>query len=89
MSDETPRDSGPRRPDARLSLCAAREAGGGPVAGRYLRGSSRDLLQDESAVLEIEPGEDRPGHGDQVAGRLEATGGGFVLRRPEVLTVAR
>lgn len=89
MSDETPRDSGPSRPGARLSLFEARERGGGPVAGRYLRGRSRDLLQDESAVLELSPGTERPGHGDQVAGVLSPGDGGLVLHEVRVLTPSR
>jgi len=88
MTSETPRDAGPSGLGARLSLSQARDSGGF-VAGRYLRGVSRDLLEDASAVLEIEPGPDRPGHGDQVAGRLEVTGSGIHLRSPQVLTASQ
>ena len=60
-----PWEGGPRRSLRDAALL------GGPVAGRYLRGTTRDLVEDASAVVEIEPAEPRPAHGDQVAGRLE------------------
>ena len=88
MKPETPRDAGSSGLGARLSLSQARDSGGF-VAGRYLRGLSRDLLEDASAVVEITPGEDRPEHGDQVAGRLEVTGSGSRLRSPIVLTASQ
>ena len=45
-------------------------AEGGRVAGRYLHGATRDLLEDESGVAPIDPADPRPGHGDQIACRL-------------------
>ena len=90
MSPDEPRDSHPPWRGARLSLSEARERGGGPVAGRYLRGASRDLLQDASAVVELAvPAEPRPGHGDQVAGELENGAAGPLLREPRILAPAR
>lgn len=73
----------------RLPLAEARSRGGGPIAARYLRGLRRDLLVDASAVVEVEPAAERPGHGDLVAGRLEERGGDLRLLAPRVLAPAR
>ena len=69
----------------RLSLRDARRAGG-PVAGRYLRGLSCDFLEDESAILEVEPAQPRPGHGDQVAATLHPGEPRATLSHLRVLT---
>ena len=76
---------------ARVPLADARGAADGPlgrVAGRYLHGASRDLLEDATAVLEIASASPRPAHGDHVAGLLELRDGAAHLRDVEVLTPA-
>lgn len=86
-----------RAPDAhppwageRIPVAEAVRAGTGPVAGRYSRGAGRDVLQDASGAVELAPGDDRPGHGDQVSGLLEpAAPDLFRLSRVEVLARAR
>lgn len=69
----------------RLSLAEAAKVGG-PVAGRYFRGLSYDLLEDQSAILEIEAPEPRPNHGDQVAGTLHPAQPRAHLSEVRVLT---
>lgn len=69
----------------RLSEAIAR---GGPVAGRFLEGRTRDLLQDESATVELSSVSPRPGHGDHVAGRLVLSEGAPSLEGVRVLSPA-
>ncbi len=70
----------------RVPLAVARRSGG-PVAGRYLRGATRDLIQDASAVIELAAASPRPDHGDLVCGILEP--GALRLTGVRVLTPAR
>jgi lysyl-tRNA synthetase class 2 len=88
----------PRSPDPacrrwsgeRTPLEEAVAAGGSSrVAGRFLQGVTRDLLQDGSGGVRLLRVEPRPRHGDLVAGRLLREVDGWALLDVEVLTPSR
>ena len=85
-----PNESYPSWSGPRTAIRDALSKGGGRVAGRYLRGTTRDLLEDESGVVEVTPGADRPQHGDHVVATLRAHAAPpHALVEPVVLAPAR